>query len=141
MLAALSTVKEEEEDMAVVKKLFSKGNVNAKASQASPLVSDLTFSRSPFFKPPGLTDTKMTRHIRYERNSDVFLLFLQKKFDVSLKNNQTLSQHNKKVFTNLQTLIDPMNPHHLIHVIDQRVIERRLGFIKSIESLNGSTLI
>lgn len=34
MLAALSTVKEEE-DMAVVKKLFSQGNVNAKASQAS----------------------------------------------------------------------------------------------------------
>ncbi|KAM9848678.1 KN motif and ankyrin repeat domain-containing protein 3 [Aulostomus maculatus] len=33
MLAALSTVKEED-DMAVVKKLFSKGNVNAKASQA-----------------------------------------------------------------------------------------------------------
>ncbi|XP_015235822.1 PREDICTED: KN motif and ankyrin repeat domain-containing protein 3 [Cyprinodon variegatus] len=33
MLAALSTVKEEE-DMAVVKKLFSQGNVNAKASQA-----------------------------------------------------------------------------------------------------------
>lgn len=35
MLAALSTVKEED-DMAVVRKLFSKGNVNAKASQASP---------------------------------------------------------------------------------------------------------
>ncbi|KAM9384267.1 KN motif and ankyrin repeat domain-containing protein 3 isoform 1-T2 [Pholidichthys leucotaenia] len=34
MLAALSTVKKEE-DMAVVKKLFSQGNVNAKASQAS----------------------------------------------------------------------------------------------------------
>ncbi|XP_068599307.1 KN motif and ankyrin repeat domain-containing protein 3 [Brachionichthys hirsutus] len=35
MLAALSTVKEEEEeDMAVVKKLFGQGNVNAKASQA-----------------------------------------------------------------------------------------------------------
>lgn len=34
MLAALSTVKLEE-DMAVVKKLFSQGNVNAKASQAS----------------------------------------------------------------------------------------------------------
>ncbi|KAM3620040.1 uncharacterized protein V6R79_017421 [Siganus canaliculatus] len=34
MLAALSTVKEEEEDMTVVKKLFSQGNVNAKASQA-----------------------------------------------------------------------------------------------------------
>ena len=34
MLAALSTVKEEA-DMAVVKRLFSKGNVNAKASQAS----------------------------------------------------------------------------------------------------------
>ena len=34
MLAALSTVKEEE-DMAVVKELFSQGNVNAKASQAS----------------------------------------------------------------------------------------------------------
>ncbi|XP_054646156.1 KN motif and ankyrin repeat domain-containing protein 3 isoform X1 [Dunckerocampus dactyliophorus] len=33
MLAALSTVKEED-DMSVVKKLFSKGNVNAKASQA-----------------------------------------------------------------------------------------------------------
>ncbi|KAM4574055.1 KN motif and ankyrin repeat domain-containing protein 3 [Fundulus diaphanus] len=33
MLAALSTVKEEE-DMAVVKKLFSQGDVNAKASQA-----------------------------------------------------------------------------------------------------------
>lgn len=33
MLAALSTVKEEE-DMAVVKRLFSQGNVNAKASQA-----------------------------------------------------------------------------------------------------------
>lgn len=33
MLAALSTVKEEE-DMAVVKKLFGQGNVNAKASQA-----------------------------------------------------------------------------------------------------------
>uniref|UniRef100_A0A8C7ZI64 KN motif and ankyrin repeat domains 3 n=1 Tax=Oryzias sinensis TaxID=183150 RepID=A0A8C7ZI64_9TELE len=33
MLAALSTVKEEE-DMAVVRKLFSQGNVNAKASQA-----------------------------------------------------------------------------------------------------------
>ncbi|XP_028259388.1 KN motif and ankyrin repeat domain-containing protein 3 isoform X2 [Parambassis ranga] len=33
MLAALSTVKKEE-DMAVVKKLFSQGNVNAKASQA-----------------------------------------------------------------------------------------------------------
>lgn len=35
MLAALSTVKEEEEDMAVVKKLFCQGNVNAKASQVS----------------------------------------------------------------------------------------------------------
>ncbi|KAM6920909.1 KN motif and ankyrin repeat domain-containing protein 3 isoform 2-T2 [Xenentodon cancila] len=34
MLAALSTVKEQE-DMAVVKKLFSQGNVDAKASQAS----------------------------------------------------------------------------------------------------------
>ncbi|KAG8003125.1 KN motif and ankyrin repeat domain-containing protein 1 [Nibea albiflora] len=34
MLAALSTVKEEE-DMAVVKKLFGQGNVNAKASQAN----------------------------------------------------------------------------------------------------------
>ncbi|CAG00786.1 unnamed protein product, partial [Tetraodon nigroviridis] len=34
MLAALSTVKEEEEDMGVVKKLFCQGNVNAKASQA-----------------------------------------------------------------------------------------------------------
>ncbi|XP_077390945.1 KN motif and ankyrin repeat domain-containing protein 3 [Festucalex cinctus] len=33
MLAALSTVKEDD-DMSVVKKLFSKGNVNAKASQA-----------------------------------------------------------------------------------------------------------
>lgn len=33
MLAALSTVKEEEEDMGVVKKLFCQGNVNAKASQ------------------------------------------------------------------------------------------------------------
>ncbi|KAM8822262.1 KN motif and ankyrin repeat domain-containing protein 3-like, partial [Synchiropus picturatus] len=33
MLAALSTVKEDD-DMAVVRKLFSKGNVNAKASQA-----------------------------------------------------------------------------------------------------------
>lgn len=33
MLAALSTVKEEEEDMVVVKKLFCQGNVNAKASQ------------------------------------------------------------------------------------------------------------
>lgn len=36
MLAALSTVKEEEEDMTVVKKLFCQGNVNAKASQVSP---------------------------------------------------------------------------------------------------------
>lgn len=35
MLAALSSVKEEEEDMAVVQKLFVQGNVNAKASQAS----------------------------------------------------------------------------------------------------------
>lgn len=35
MLAALSSVKEEEEDMAVVKKLFLQGNVNSKASQAS----------------------------------------------------------------------------------------------------------
>lgn len=36
MLAALSTVKEEEEeDMTVVKKLFCQGNVNAKASQVS----------------------------------------------------------------------------------------------------------
>lgn len=35
MLAALSSVKEEEEDMAVVQKLFVRGNVNAKASQAS----------------------------------------------------------------------------------------------------------
>ena len=35
MLAALSAVKEEE-DMQVVKKLFSQGNVNAKASQARP---------------------------------------------------------------------------------------------------------
>lgn len=35
MLAALSTVKEEEEDMAVVKKLFCQGNVNAKASQVN----------------------------------------------------------------------------------------------------------
>lgn len=35
MLAALSTVKEEEEEMAVVKKLFRQGNVNARASQAS----------------------------------------------------------------------------------------------------------
>lgn len=35
MLAALSTVKEEEEDMVVVKKLFCQGNVNAKASQVS----------------------------------------------------------------------------------------------------------
>ena len=34
MLAALSAVKEEE-DMLVVKKLFSLGNVNAKASQVS----------------------------------------------------------------------------------------------------------
>ena len=34
MLAALSTVKEED-DMVVVKKLFAQGNVNAKASQAS----------------------------------------------------------------------------------------------------------
>ncbi|XP_061634640.1 KN motif and ankyrin repeat domain-containing protein 3 [Phyllopteryx taeniolatus] len=34
MLAALSTVKEDDDDMSVVKKLFSKGNVNAKASQA-----------------------------------------------------------------------------------------------------------
>ncbi|XP_068174942.1 KN motif and ankyrin repeat domain-containing protein 3 [Antennarius striatus] len=34
MLAALSTVKEEEEDMEVVKTLFGQGNVNAKASQA-----------------------------------------------------------------------------------------------------------
>lgn len=34
MLAALSTVKEED-DMAVVKKLFGQGNVNAKASQVS----------------------------------------------------------------------------------------------------------
>lgn len=34
MLAALSTVKEDV-DMAVVKRLFSQGNVNAKASQAS----------------------------------------------------------------------------------------------------------
>lgn len=52
MLAALSTVKEED-DMAVVKKLFGQGNVNAKASQASPhqftsvqrtLVPDTTLS-------------------------------------------------------------------------------------------------
>lgn len=35
MLAALSSVKEEQEDMAVVKKLFTQGNVNAKASQVS----------------------------------------------------------------------------------------------------------
>lgn len=34
MLAALSAVKEEE-DLLVVKKLFSMGNVNAKASQVS----------------------------------------------------------------------------------------------------------
>lgn len=34
MLAALSAVKEEE-DLLVVKKLFSLGNVNAKASQVS----------------------------------------------------------------------------------------------------------
>lgn len=37
MLAALSTVKEEG-DMAVVKKLFSQGNVNAKASQVRHLL-------------------------------------------------------------------------------------------------------
>lgn len=42
MLAALSTVKEEEEDMVVVKKLFCQGNVNAKASQVS-----LNWSRCP----------------------------------------------------------------------------------------------
>lgn len=42
MLAALSTVKEEE-DMAVVRKLFSQGNVNAKASQAS-YYNVITFS-------------------------------------------------------------------------------------------------
>lgn len=35
MLAALSSVKEED-DMVVVRKLFSQGNVNAKASQVSP---------------------------------------------------------------------------------------------------------
>lgn len=35
MLAALSAVKEED-DMVVVRKLFSQGNVNAKASQVSP---------------------------------------------------------------------------------------------------------
>ena len=47
MLAALSTVKEEE-DMAVVKKLFGQGNVNAKASQASlNQFSDLSF---PFYR-------------------------------------------------------------------------------------------
>lgn len=45
MLAALSTVKEEEEDMAVVKKLFCQGNVNAKASQVS-LNSLCTFIRA-----------------------------------------------------------------------------------------------
>lgn len=44
MLAALSTVKEEEEDMVVVKKLFCQGNVNAKASQVS-----LNWSRCPRF--------------------------------------------------------------------------------------------
>lgn len=38
MLAALSSVKEED-DMVVVRKLFSQGNVNAKASQASPTQS------------------------------------------------------------------------------------------------------
>lgn len=43
MLAALSSVKEEE-DMAVVQKLFVQGNVNAKASQAS-----LMFNFSNFF--------------------------------------------------------------------------------------------
>lgn len=46
MLAALSTVKEEEADMVVVKKLFCQGNVNAKASQVrlnwSPTYSLLT---------------------------------------------------------------------------------------------------
>lgn len=48
MLAALSTVKEEEEDMAVVKKLFCQGNVNAKASQVSlnSLHSLCTFIRA-----------------------------------------------------------------------------------------------
>lgn len=47
MLAALSTVKEEA-DMAVVKRLFSKGNVNAKASQASHqhTVTDVMFPLS-----------------------------------------------------------------------------------------------
>lgn len=61
MLAALSTVKEEEEDMAVVKKLFSQGNVNAKASQASlnysfsslvisPLTCVILVCRSCLFK-------------------------------------------------------------------------------------------
>lgn len=43
MLAALSSVKEEEEDMAVVQKLFTQGNVNAKASQAS--LKFLNFSK------------------------------------------------------------------------------------------------
>lgn len=45
MLAALSTVKEEE-DMAVVKKLFGQGNVNAKASQASQSVRDTCITRN-----------------------------------------------------------------------------------------------
>ena len=44
MLAALSTVKKED-DMAVVKKLFGQGNVNAKASQAS-LNQFITFHRA-----------------------------------------------------------------------------------------------
>ena len=47
MLAALSTVKEED-DMAVVKKLFSQGTVNAKASQASLSQSPLT-QNTPLF--------------------------------------------------------------------------------------------
>lgn len=52
MLAALSTVKEEG-DMAVVRKLFSQGNVNAKASQVtiSPSKSIRVLYRSSFTYP------------------------------------------------------------------------------------------
>lgn len=49
MLAALSTVKEEEEDMAVVKKLFCQGNVNAKASQVRTERSANASSFLPFY--------------------------------------------------------------------------------------------
>lgn len=50
MLAALTSVGREEEDMAVVQRLFHMGNVNAKASQVCVHTPSLALS-------PGVTST------------------------------------------------------------------------------------